>query len=100
MTSRELSNSEQYFQHLPSKPLAERLAVFDYIAKLFALLLQFAIKHFLVNGKFVQPSILRIGLYITCLRIIIAIIKDIVAISKGELPGAAFRILDNNRVLP
>jgi hypothetical protein len=94
MTSRELSNSEQYFQHLPSKPLAERLAVFDYITKLFALLLKFAVKNFIVGGKFVKPSLFRIGVYITCVRIIIAIIKDIVAISKGELPGYAFRILE------
>ncbi len=98
MTRQELSSSEEYFQHLPSKPLAERLAVFDYIAKLFALLLKFAAKNFIVGGKFVKPSLFRIGLYITCLRIIIAIIKDIVAISKGEFPGAAFRILDKRQL--
>ena len=94
MTSQELSNSEKFIRELSSRPLAERLAVVDYIAKLFALLLQFALMNFIVSGSFKQPSILRIGLYIRCLRIIIAIIKDIVAISKGGTPDNAFRVLE------
>ena len=93
MTSQELSNSEQFIRDLSSRPLAERLAVVDYISKLFIALLKFAIVNFIVNGSFRQPSILRIGLYIRCLRIIIAIIKDIVDISKGRNPTNAFRVL-------
>jgi len=94
MTSQELNNSEKFIRELSSRPLAERLAVIDYITRLFALLLQFAIQNFIVNGIFKQPSILRIGLYIRCLRLIIAIIKDIVAISKGRSPNNAFRVLE------
>lgn len=93
MTSQELSNSKRFLHNLPSRPLAERLAVVDYISKLFVLLLHFALKNFIFNGKFKQPSILRIGLYIQCVRIIIAIIKDIVALSKGEEAGNAVRVL-------
>lgn len=93
MTSRELSDSKEFLYSLPSQPLAEKLAVVDYISKLFVLLLQFALKNFIFNGKFKQPSILRIGLYIQCVRVIIAIIKDIVALSRGEVPDNAIRVL-------
>lgn len=92
MTSQELVRASEI---LSSGNLRDRISLLDYFLSLFSLLAIWATANLISGGKVLTKfSILRIPVYIRMIAIFIAIIKDVVAIAKGEKPGKAIEVLN------